>query len=424
MAEYARRKGHRLMSQINVVPYIDVMLVLLVIFMVTAPLITTTVIDLPSISRNSVPPTAPIELIVKTKDHILIRDRERGQGERRISQDELVKLLRAKQKEKTDQPVVIAADKTVPYGEVVEIMDLLQRNQIKKVGLLAKPQSMSKQPEPGRFTSGVLALAVHILFIALAAVRNQLATAGARSRGSRSLAERFLFPGRNPFRAPRRNLFRHPPLQSLKRRRPNRLRPAPEPKAQVPPPPAEPSRADIELKEKQRKLKEQKAAEELRREEAKLHEQERKKQEAHDKEQARKQEQARKREEPASEQEDARRREADKRQEEVRREEERRMEHEAETRRSVILEEQQKLAQARASEGRGGCPQACRGRGGVGQAAAAPAIYRSHQAESSRPRGGAAWPHRKSQGRLQRNLAAGGRGAGDQTRQIQWCCGL
>jgi biopolymer transport protein TolR len=139
MADYARRKGHRLMSQINVVPYIDVMLVLLVIFMVTAPLITTTVIDLPSISRSNAPPAVPIEVIIKTKDNILVRDRERAPGERRITQEELIKLLKSRQKDKTDLPVVIAADKTVAYGDVVEIMDLLQRNQIRKVGLLAKP---------------------------------------------------------------------------------------------------------------------------------------------------------------------------------------------------------------------------------------------------------------------------------------------
>jgi biopolymer transport protein TolR len=141
MAVYSRRKGHRLMSQINVVPYIDVMLVLLVIFMVTAPLITTTVIDLPSVSRNSAPPAAPIEIVIKDKNLIFMRDRERGQSERKVSLDELVKLLRAKQKEKPDQPVVISASKELPYGEVVEVMDLLQRNQIKKVGLLAKPNS-------------------------------------------------------------------------------------------------------------------------------------------------------------------------------------------------------------------------------------------------------------------------------------------
>jgi len=139
MAEYARRKSHRLMSQINVVPYIDVMLVLLVIFMVTAPLITTTVIDLPSISRSNAPPAVPIEIIIKTKDNILVRDRDRVQGDRRVSQDELIKLLKSRQKDKNDVPVVIAADKTVAYGDVVDVMDLLQRNQIRKVGLLAKP---------------------------------------------------------------------------------------------------------------------------------------------------------------------------------------------------------------------------------------------------------------------------------------------
>src|SRR6478735_3847810 len=131
MPDYARRKGHRLMSQINVVPYIDVMLVLLVIFMVTAPLITTTVIDLPSVSRSNAPPAVPIEIIIKTKDNILVRDRERNQPEKRVSQDELIKLLKSRQKDKNvDVPVVIAADKTVAYGDVVDVMDLLQRNQI------------------------------------------------------------------------------------------------------------------------------------------------------------------------------------------------------------------------------------------------------------------------------------------------------
>ena len=127
------------MNQINVVPYIDVMLVLLVIFMVTAPHITTTVIDLPSVSRASVPSAAPIEIMIRESDAIYIRDRERSQAERRVSMDELVKLVRAKQKEKPDQPVVIAASKDLPYGEVVAIMDLLQRNQVTTVGLLAKP---------------------------------------------------------------------------------------------------------------------------------------------------------------------------------------------------------------------------------------------------------------------------------------------
>src|SRR5690349_24811542 len=118
MADYPRRKGHRLMSQINVVPYIDVMLVLLVIFMVTAPLITTTVIDLPSISRSNAPPAQPIEVIIKTKDNVLVRERERTPSDRHVTQDELIKLVKARQKDNKDVPVVIAADKTVAYGDV------------------------------------------------------------------------------------------------------------------------------------------------------------------------------------------------------------------------------------------------------------------------------------------------------------------
>jgi biopolymer transport protein TolR len=69
----------------------------------------------------------------------VVRDRERGPGERRVSEEELIKLLKARQRDKTDIPVVISADKSIAYGEVVEVMDLLQRNQIRKVGLLAKP---------------------------------------------------------------------------------------------------------------------------------------------------------------------------------------------------------------------------------------------------------------------------------------------
>jgi len=78
------------MSQINVVPYIDVMLVLLVIFMVTAPLITTTVIDLPPSAAARTPAT-PLEIIIKDKGIIFLRDRERSPNDRKISLDELVK---------------------------------------------------------------------------------------------------------------------------------------------------------------------------------------------------------------------------------------------------------------------------------------------------------------------------------------------
>ena len=87
---YERRKRTRLMNQINVVPYIDVMLVLLVIFMVTAPLINTSVIDLPSVSRSNQPPAAPLEVLIQRNGSIVLRDRERGGAERRVDRDTLV----------------------------------------------------------------------------------------------------------------------------------------------------------------------------------------------------------------------------------------------------------------------------------------------------------------------------------------------
>lgn len=140
MAGYVRRgSSNRLMSQINVVPYIDVMLVLLVIFMVTAPLISTSVVDLPQISKSNSPPAQPVEVIVKVDGKLYIRDKDKS-TEKPISLDELLKHIKDKQAVNADQPVVIAADQNVIYGKVLEVMDVLQRNHVKKVGLLARPR--------------------------------------------------------------------------------------------------------------------------------------------------------------------------------------------------------------------------------------------------------------------------------------------
>ena len=136
-----RRKRTRLMSQINVVPYIDVMLVLLVIFMVTAPLINTSVIDLPSVGRSNLPPAAPIEVLIKKDGSMLLRDREHNGIERRVDRDSLVHELKKLQGRNRDQPVVIAADQDVQYKYVVQVMDLLQTNGVARVGLLTRPLS-------------------------------------------------------------------------------------------------------------------------------------------------------------------------------------------------------------------------------------------------------------------------------------------
>jgi biopolymer transport protein TolR len=136
-----RRKGTRLMSQINVVPYIDVMLVLLVIFMVTAPLINTSMVDLPSVSRSNQPPANPLEVLIRRDGSIWLRDRERGGAEKRVNRDTLVREVKAMIARNKDQPVVIAADQDVQYKVVVEVMDVLQSNGVVKVGLLTKPRS-------------------------------------------------------------------------------------------------------------------------------------------------------------------------------------------------------------------------------------------------------------------------------------------
>jgi biopolymer transport protein TolR len=134
--------SRRLMNEINVVPYIDVMLVLLVIFMVTAPLVTPGVVDLPSVGKSSVAPATPLEVIIKEDASIVVRDRDaRGavQAEQRIAKDELAAIIKAKQAKNADQPVVISADKNVRYEVVLGVMDELQKQSVKRVGLSVKP---------------------------------------------------------------------------------------------------------------------------------------------------------------------------------------------------------------------------------------------------------------------------------------------
>ena len=138
MSSY-RRKNHRLMNEINVVPYIDVMLVLLVIFMVTAPLMNPGQIDLPSVAKSLAPPLDPLEVIIKKDATLALRDHSTGGGvESRVTRDELIAILKAMQGKQAEQPVVISADKNVRYEEVIKVMDLLQQQHIQKVGLLTQ----------------------------------------------------------------------------------------------------------------------------------------------------------------------------------------------------------------------------------------------------------------------------------------------
>ena len=133
-----RRSKNRLMNEINVVPYIDVMLVLLVIFMVTAPMMNPGQVDLPQVGKSSLPSTAPLEVIIKKDTSLALRDHAKGSQESSVSRSELIASLKAKQSKQPDQAVVISADKNVRYEEVINVMDMLQQQHIKKVGLLTK----------------------------------------------------------------------------------------------------------------------------------------------------------------------------------------------------------------------------------------------------------------------------------------------
>ena len=135
----ARRSKNRLMNDINVVPYIDVMLVLLVIFMVTAPMMNPGQVDLPQVSKSTTPAPAPLEVIIKKDSTLALRDHARGDDESSVSREELVAILKSRQQ--PDQAVVISADKSVRYEEVLSVMDVLQQQQIKKVGLLTQAKA-------------------------------------------------------------------------------------------------------------------------------------------------------------------------------------------------------------------------------------------------------------------------------------------
>jgi biopolymer transport protein TolR len=133
-----RRAKKRLMHEINVVPYIDVMLVLLIIFMVTAPLMNPGQIDLPQIGKSSAVSTAPLEVIIRKDASLALRDHAREGKESSVTRTELLAILKTRKGVEADQAVVISADKSVRYEEVINVMDMLQQQHIKKVGLLTQ----------------------------------------------------------------------------------------------------------------------------------------------------------------------------------------------------------------------------------------------------------------------------------------------
>ena len=126
------RSGRRLKNEINVVPYIDVMLVLLIIFMVTAPLITPGVVNLPTIGQAANVPLTPLEIQITEDNKVSWRIREPGQTYQPVERNaEAQTILSAL---KPDQAVIISADEKLLYGVVMKVYSDLRANGVTKIG--------------------------------------------------------------------------------------------------------------------------------------------------------------------------------------------------------------------------------------------------------------------------------------------------
>ncbi|GAB4476413.1 MAG: protein TolR [Burkholderiaceae bacterium] len=141
MALLARRQSgsrRRMLADINVVPYIDVMLVLVVILMVAAPFVNPSLVNLPTVGKSSRAPDRPLEIVIRADGRLTLR--ELGKELARDLPGAVAEVKR-RQQTKKDQPppVVIAADRDVRYDHVMKVMDALQKEGVARVGLSVKP---------------------------------------------------------------------------------------------------------------------------------------------------------------------------------------------------------------------------------------------------------------------------------------------
>ena len=139
MPAVSHRSGgsrRRTINEINMVPFIDVMLVLLIIFMVTAPLITTGVVDLPSVGKGQRRPDHVVEVVVAPDEKVRLRiDGKEGSP---VTLKDIAARVQELQGGDATTPVVISADRSVKYEAVVKLMDTLQRAGVQRVGLSVK----------------------------------------------------------------------------------------------------------------------------------------------------------------------------------------------------------------------------------------------------------------------------------------------
>ncbi|MGG1946326.1 protein TolR [Trinickia sp. NRRL B-1857] len=137
-------RSRRAMADINVVPYIDVMLVLLVIFMVTAPLVAPSIVNLPTVGGAAPQQqTPPVVVNIRADGKMTVRYKDEAGGaeqEQQMTRADLGTFVTEREASHPDQPVVIAADKTVQYDAVMKVMSDLKARGVKRVGLLVKSQ--------------------------------------------------------------------------------------------------------------------------------------------------------------------------------------------------------------------------------------------------------------------------------------------
>ncbi len=131
----SRGRGRRTISEINMVPFIDVMLVLLIIFMVTAPLIAPSMIDLPSVGKAAKQPDAVIQIIINKDESLELKALPAVTESARSAINTVADQVKKLQAGQQNVAVVISADKGVKYETVVAVMDKLQRAGIQRVGL-------------------------------------------------------------------------------------------------------------------------------------------------------------------------------------------------------------------------------------------------------------------------------------------------
>ena len=139
----SRGRGRRTMNEINMVPFIDVMLVLLIIFMVTAPMITTGTINVPNAGKSSKPPEQRMEVEMTADNTLNLRSIESGKVNAEeslegVSEKEMLKQIKDAVEANPELPVALSADKGLKYEEVMNLMKELQDLGVTRVGLTVK----------------------------------------------------------------------------------------------------------------------------------------------------------------------------------------------------------------------------------------------------------------------------------------------